>query len=231
VAGRVLDVDNVKTSRVSLSGLDGTNSPYVLTTNNVAKVTSLELDPVTDSRRFNIELDAVTDLYIRVGVSKGSAVVCDEEWHVVLGGADLLDSAKLVSSLLSADSVYHKSALGVVDQSKVLVSLVNSNDIHVSSRVLDISSYLSVNLDHAAHHDLLALLARKSIVQSVSDENRKRQALSELVGASVGSERVDTSGLAQHPVVGSIERLQMFLRSAASHGRFLAFLYFSVSST
>lgn len=188
VASRVLDVDDVETTRVSLSGLDGTDSPDVLTADDLADVTGLELDPVGDLGRVNVQLDAVANPYIGVGVSEGSSVVCDEKGDVVLGSLDLLDSAELVSGLLSADSVYHESALGVIDKSKVLVGLVNSDDIHESSGVLAISPDLAVNLDHTAHQDLLALLAGKGVVESVSDENGQWEAFSELVRAGIGSE-------------------------------------------
>lgn len=188
VAGTVLDVDDVKTSRVSLSGLDGTNSPDVLTADDVADVSGLEFDPVGDLGIGDVELDGVTDLYVRVGVSQSSAVVCDEEWNVVLGNLNLLHTAQLVGGLLGGDAVDSKSTLGVIDQSKVLVGLVNSDDIHVASWVFDIGPDLAVNFHHAAHHDLLALLAAESILESVSDEDGERQALSELVWAGVGSE-------------------------------------------
>jgi len=224
VAGRVLDVDDVETTGVSLSGLDGTDSPDVLTADDLADVTGLELDPVGDFGGLDVELDAVANPYIGVGVSEGSSVVCDEKGNVVLGSLDLLDSAELVGGLLSADSVYHESAFGVVDESKVLVGLVNSDDIHESSGVLDISPDLAVNLDHTAHHDLLALLAAESVVQAVSDENGQRKAFSELVRASIGSERVDATGLAQHPVVRCRKGLQMLLRSPTSHRVFFGFL-------
>lgn len=188
VAGAVLDVDDVKTSRVSLSGLDGTDSPDVLTADDVADVSGLEFDPVGDLGIGDVELDGVTNLYVRVGVSQSSAVVCDEEWNVVLGNLNLLHSAQLVGGLLGGDAVDSKSTLGVIDQSKVLVGLVNSDDIHIPSWVFDIGPDLAVNFHHAAHHDLLALLATKSILESVSDEDGERQALSELVWAGVGSE-------------------------------------------
>jgi len=97
--------------------------------------------------------------------------VCDQEWDVVLGNLDLLDSAEFVLGLLSGDTVDGESTFGVIDQSEVLVGLVNSDDVHVSGGVFDIGPDLSVDLDHAAHHNLRALFAAQSVLESVSDED------------------------------------------------------------
>jgi len=235
VAGRVLDVDNIETTWMSLAGHDGTHATDVLTANDVAHVTSVEFDPVGDLVAGKVEFDGVANFAVRVGVSDASAVVCDEEWDVVLGAVKLLDTAKLVAGLFGGDSVDDESALGVVDETEVLVGLVDGDDVHVSSGVLDIGSYLAVDLDHAAHHDLHALLAAKSVVESVTDEDGEWQALAKLVWSSVRSVAEHAAGLGQHPVVWRIERLQMFLRSATSHVELFCFLTifleFSVSST
>jgi len=204
VAGAVLDVDNVEATRVSLTAGDGTNSTDVLTADDVADVAGVELDPVGDLAAADVELDGVTDLAVWVRVSDGSAVVCDKVWDVVLGVEDLLDSAELVAGLLGGDSVDDESALGVVDQTEVLVGLVQSDDVHVSGWVFDIGSHFAVDLDHAAHHDLLALVSAKSVVESVSDEDGQWKALSELVWASVWSIAEHAAGFRQHPVVRGI---------------------------
>jgi len=217
VAGGVLDVDNVKATWVSLSGEDGTDSADVLTADHLAHVTGVELDPVGDLVGGNVELDGVADLAVWVGVSDGSAVVCDQVWDVVLLVEDLLHSAELVGGLLGGDSVDDESAFGVVDESEVLVGLLKRDDIHESGWVLDISSHLSVDLDHAAHHDLLALLAGEGVVESVSDEDGQWQALSELVGSGVGSEAENSASFGEHPVVRGRQGFEMFLRSSSSH--------------
>jgi len=201
VASCVLDCDDIEATGVSLTGLDGTNSTDVLTADDVANITGLELDPVGDFGGFDVEFDGVADSYIWVGVSEGSAVVCYEVWHVLLGVRKFLHSAQLVCGLLGRDSVDGKSAFGVIDQSEVLLGLIQSDNIHVTGGVFDVGSYLTVDLYHAAHHDLLALFAAQSILESVSDENGQRKALAELVWASVGSKRVTAGSLWQHPMV------------------------------
>lgn len=225
VAGTVLDGDDVEATGVSLSVLDGTDSTDVLAADDVGDVAGFELDPVGDFGGLDVELDGVTNSHVWVGVSEGSAVVCDEEWHVVLGGAQLLHSAQLVGGLFGSDSVDCKSTFGVIDQSKVFLGLFDGDNIHVSGWVFDIGSYLAVDLDHAAHHDLLALFAAKSILESVSDEDGQWQALAKLVWASIGSERVAAGRLWQHPVVRRCQSFQMFLRSTTSHDRLFLWLF------
>jgi len=217
VAGAVLDVDDVEATRVSLAARDGTNSTDVLTADDMADVTGVELDPVGDLAAADVELDGVADLAVWVRVSDGSAVVCDQVWDVLLGVEDLLDSAELVAGLLGGDSVDDESALGVVDETEVLVGLVQSDDVHVAGWVLDIRSHLAVDLHHAAHHDLLALVSAEGVVESVSDEDGQWEALAELVRAGIGAVAEHASRFWQHPVVGRIERFEMLLRSTSSH--------------
>jgi len=203
VAGGVLDVDDIEGSWVSLSGEDSTDSADVLTADDLAHVTGVELDPVGDLVGGNVELDGVADLAVWVWVSDGSAIVCHQVWDVVLLVEDLLDSAELVASLLGGDSVHDESALGVIDESEVLVGLLEGDHIHKAGWVLDISSHLTVDLDHLAHHDLLALVTSESVVESVSDEDGEWKALSELVWAGIWSEAENAAGLWEHPMVWS----------------------------
>jgi len=195
VAGGVLDVDDVEGSWVSLSGEDSSDSTDVLTADDLAHVTGIELDPVGDLVGGEVELDGVADLAVWVWVSDGSAVVCHQVWDVVLLAEELLHSAELVAGLLGGDSVDDESALGVIDESEVLVGLLEGDNIHETGWVLDVSSDLAVDLDHLAHHDLLALVSGKGVVESVSDEDGEWEALSELVWAGIGSEAENATGL------------------------------------
>jgi len=223
VAGGVLDVDDIEGSWVSLSGEDSTDSADVLTADDLAHVTGIELDPVGDLVGGNIELDSVTDLAVWVWVSDGSAIVCHQVWDVVLLVEELLHSAELVASLLSGDSVNDESALGVVDESEVLVGLLEGDNIHETGWVFNISSDLAVNLDHLSHHDLLALVTSKSVVESVSDEDGEWEALSELVWAGIWSVAENAAGFWEHPVVWSAKGFEVLLRSATSHGELCSF--------
>ena len=163
VSGGVFDVDDIKRTWVSFSGLDGTDSTDVLTADDLAQVTSVEFDPVGDFVGGQVEFDGVTDFAVWVWVSDGSAVVCDQEWNVVLFDEDFLDSAEFVRSFFGGDSVDDESAFGVIDESEVFVGLFDSDDIHVSSWVFHVGSHFSVNFDHSSLEDFLALVTGKGI--------------------------------------------------------------------
>jgi len=223
VSGGILDVDDVEGTWMSLSGLDGTDSTDILTADDLAHVTGVEFDPVGDFVGGEVELDGVTDFAVWVWVSDGSSVVCHQVWDVVLLVEELLHSAELVASLLSGDSVNDESALGVIDESEVLVGLLEGDNIHETGWVFAISSDLAVNLDHLSHHDLLALVASKSVVESVSDEDGEWEALSELVWAGIWSVAENAAGLWEHPVVWSVKGFEVLLRSATSHGELCSF--------
>jgi len=217
VSGGVFDVDNIKRTWVSFSGLDGTDSTDVLTADDLAQVTSVEFDPVGDFVGGQVEFDGVTDFAVWVWVSDGSSVVCDQEWNVVFLNEHFLYSAKLVGSFFGGDSVNDESAFGVVDQSEVLVGFLDRDNIHETGWVFHISSYFSVDFDHSSLQDLLALVTSKSVVESVSDEDGQWKALSEFVWAGIWSEAENSAGFGQHPVVRSCESFEMFLWSTSSH--------------
>jgi len=187
VSGGILDVDDIEGTWVSLSGLDGTNSTDILTADDLAHVTGIEFDPVGDLVGSEVELDGIADFAVWVWVSDGSSVVCDQEWNVVFLDEDFLDSAEFVRSFFGGDSVDDESAFGVVDQSEVLVGLLNRDDVHETGWVFHVGSYFLVDLDHSVHHDLLALVSGEGVVESISDEDGQWKALSEFVWAGIWS--------------------------------------------
>jgi len=152
--------------------LNGTDATDVLTADYLAHVTGVELDPVGDFAGVDVHLHGVADLAVWVRVTDGSTVVGNKEWDITLSELKTLDAAKLVAGLLVGDTVNNVSALGVEDQTKVLVGLVNSDNVHETGWVFDIGSHFTIDLHHLAHHDLLALLASERVVQTVTDEHR-----------------------------------------------------------
>lgn len=188
MSGGILDVDDIEGTWVSLSGLDGTNSTDILTADDLAHVTGIEFDPVGDLVGSEVELDGVADFAVWVWVSDGSSVVCDQEWNVVFLNENFLYSAEFVRSFFGGDSVDDESAFGVVDESEVLVGLLDRDDIHETGWVFHISSYFTVDFDHSVHQNLLALVSGKGVVESISDEDGQWKALSEFVWAGIWSE-------------------------------------------
>lgn len=137
-ASSISDVDNIETTQMSVSGGQNTDSTNIVTLNAVNEVTGLELDEVEDLARFDVDLDGVVDIDIGVGVSDGSTVVGDDVRNFI--GANLLsgDLAELVLSFLRLDGSKDESTLNVVEDSEVLTSLSDGDDIHETSRELGV---------------------------------------------------------------------------------------------
>jgi len=220
VSGGVFDVDNIERTWMFLTGLDGTDATDVLTADDLAQVTSVELDPVGDFARVDVNFDGVAYFAVWVGVTDGSTVMSNKEWNVAFSKLKTLHAAKLVAGLFVGDTVNNVTTFSIEDQTKVLVGLIDSNNVHETSWVFNVSSYFTINFDHLAHHNLFALISGESVVQTVTYEHGEWQALTEFVWASVRAKREYTSGFWEHPMVWCRQGLEMFLWSATSHDYF-----------
>eukprot|EP00967_Tisochrysis_lutea_P137702 scaffold247548_cov33-Tisochrysis_lutea.AAC.1 len=109
------------------------------------------------------------------------------------------------------DAVDVEAATHIVDQAKVLVRLLDANDIHEASGVLKIGARLPVDLDQALHQDVLALLAGERILELVTEQNDEGHALTELVRSGGGPGRPNATELVEHPVLRRIEPLEVAL--------------------
>jgi len=133
--------------------------------------------------------------------------VRDQEWDSALAQLHSLDLAQLVLGLLSLDAVDSETSLGVVDQTEVLASLVDGDDILETSWVSGISSDLSVDLDQALHDNSLDLACVEGILEAVTDKDNERQAVAELVRTSRWTRSVGTGQFVQEPVGWSAKAL------------------------
>lgn len=98
-------------------------------------------------------------------------------WVIAIVGDQVRDSlyahkylshfAQLVLGLLRCNTMNGKTTLGVVDQTEILSSLVNADDIHKTSRVSYISADLAINLNKTRHADLLYFLSCYGTLKSV----------------------------------------------------------------
>ena len=111
----------------------------------------------------------------------------DQEWDSTTTKLNTLDLAELVLSLLGLNSVDGETALGVVDETEVLASLLDGDDIHEASGVGRVSPDLAIDLDQALHDNRRDLLARKSILEAVAEENGEGKGFTELVGTGGGA--------------------------------------------
>jgi len=169
VAVSVLDVDNVEGAGMSLAGHDGSHPTGVTSSGDHAQVAGVELDGVLDLAGGDVHLDAVVHPDDGVGVADGSAVSGVEVGDGIGAGLDLPDLAELVLGLLRSDPVNSEPSLHVVDDTEVLASLLDLDNIHEASGELRISAGLSVNLDQPLLEDGLDLLGVESILQTVPE--------------------------------------------------------------
>lgn len=149
-------------------------------------------------------------------VSDGSAVVGDNVGDLVFSHFLALDCAKLEGCLLSIDLVSLVSSLNVVEDSEVLSSFLNANNVHNAEGEAGISSDFVVNLNQSflISYDLHGLLTGERVSQSISEEDGKRNAFSSLVGSSRWSGCENSTELVQHPVGWSCYSLLMFFGSS-----------------
>ena len=129
----ILDVDNVKTTGMSLTGHDGSNSASVSSSGDHAKVSGVELDGIEDLASGDVDLDGVVHLDDGVGVPDGSAVTGVQIWDTIGASLGLPDLAQLVHGLLGGDSVNGESSLDIIDDTEVLSGLLDLDNIHKSS--------------------------------------------------------------------------------------------------
>lgn len=135
----------------------------------------------------------------------------DQEWDSTTAELDSLDLGQLVLSLLGLDSVDGESALGVVDKTEVLASLLDGDDVHEAGGEGDVGSDLVVDLDESLHHDGSGLAVVEGILESVSDEDDQGHAVSELVRTGRGLGSVGAGQLVKQPVRGGAEALLVLL--------------------
>lgn len=211
VVESILNVDNVETTLVALKVGDDTNTTQIAAAGNHNNVAGAVLDVSDNLASGEVNLNGVVDLDQRIRVTDGAAIVCDNVGNTLLAKLDLLDLGELVLSLLLRDLVDGKSALDVVDETEVLTSLLKRDDIHETGGVGGVSADLAVNLDKSLHDNGLDFTTVESIFQTVSEENDKRERLSEFVGTGRGSGSVGAGKLVQHPVGWSCETLQVLL--------------------
>lgn len=135
----------------------------------------------------------------------------NQEWDSTTTKLDALDLAQLVLGLLGLDSVDGEATLGVVDETEVLASLLNGDNVHEAGRVGRVSADLAVDLDQALHENRLGLAVVQGILETVADEDDQGQAVAELVRTGRGLGGIDTGQLVQQPVRGGAKALLVLL--------------------
>jgi hypothetical protein len=114
----------------------------------------------------------------------------NQEWDSTSPKLYSLDLAQFVLGFGSFDAVNGEAAFGVVDQSEVLASLVDRDHVHVASRVCRVCSDLAIDFDEALHDNLLDLTAIEGVLETISNEDDERKAVTELVRAGRGTRSI-----------------------------------------
>jgi len=217
VSGGIFDVDDIKRSGVSVPRLDGSDSPKISSSGDHAEISRVEFDPVLDLSGSEFDFDGITDFAVWVGVPDGSAVVGAEEGNSVFADGDEFYAAEFITGLFLVDLVNNKSSFSIINEPKVFVRLVDSDDIHEPSWVFDIGPDFTVDFNILALDDLLDFIAVQSIVKPVSDKDSQRQAFPDFVGSGIWSVSEYSASFGEHPVVGCREGLEMLFRSTSAH--------------
>jgi len=96
-----------------------------------------------------------------------SRIVRNQEWDPALAKLNTLDLAQLELGLLGLDTVDGEASLGVVDETEVLASLLERDDVHEASGVGAVGADLAVNLDQTLHHDGLDLATVQGVLETI----------------------------------------------------------------
>ena len=157
-------------------------------------------------------LDGVVDLDVWVRESDGSSVVGDDVRNLSLADLLLGDLAELEFSLLGVNSVWLESSLDVIEDSEVLVGLLNGDNVHGSEWESWVSSDLAVNLDQTLLilDDLGAFHVGHGVLQSLLEEDVERDALSSLVRTSRWLGSIHSLKFTKVPLLWSIHSLHDF---------------------
>ena len=103
-----------------------------------------------------------------------ASIMRDQEWDSTTSKLYSLDLSEFVFTLSWFNSVYGESTLGVVDQTEVLSSLVNADNIHETGWISGICAHFSIDLDESLHDNLGNFTSIEGILQTISEENDQR---------------------------------------------------------
>jgi len=213
----VLDGYNTEGSIVLLKVDELSNTPSVVSLGNHDHGTHLELVDIRHLSGGDVDLNGVVDGNIGIRVTEGASIVGDSNGNLLGGDVNLLDTAKLVLGLILLDTVEDEASLGIVEETETVTRLLKFNDVHESSGVVHIGTDLSINLDTTLHADLLALLAGEGVLETFTKDDGNRETLALLVGTGRGLGSPNSAHLAEVPMPGGIETLEVLLRPAR-HG-------------
>eukprot|EP00352_Strombidinopsis_acuminata_P008023 CAMPEP_0176359962 /NCGR_PEP_ID=MMETSP0126-20121128/16791_1 /TAXON_ID=141414 ORGANISM="Strombidinopsis acuminatum, Strain SPMC142" /NCGR_SAMPLE_ID=MMETSP0126 /ASSEMBLY_ACC=CAM_ASM_000229 /LENGTH=218 /DNA_ID=CAMNT_0017715081 /DNA_START=153 /DNA_END=809 /DNA_ORIENTATION=+ len=147
VTSNVTDVSDLVATRVVLNVGKNTNTANIVTTVGHDGATVLELDEAINLTSFQVKLDSIVLLNVRVGESDSSTIVGNNEWDLVLANSLSLNLKQFELSFLIVDTVRLETTLDIKEDSEMLTSLLERDDILETERELVGSAHSVVDLD------------------------------------------------------------------------------------
>lgn len=211
VVTAILKVDNIKTSRMTLTVSNSTNTTHIVSTGDHGNVSNLELDKGLDLSSFNVDTNAVVRANKGIGITDGATIMGDNEWDSLGSNLHLANLAKLILGFLIRDAVNNETSLDVIHKTELLTGLFNLNDIHETGREVGISANLTIDLNQALHNNAGNLTLIQGIFQTVTEENDQGKTLTKLVRTWRGTRGLHT--IMSKIVIKLLLNLQKFQRA------------------
>lgn len=176
----ILNVSNIEGTWMLFYGLENTDSTNIVSTDKINSSTVDTFDHGLDFTVLKVYLDSVLLLDLWMWESDWSSVMSNNVWDLWLSNILFDNFAQFELCLFGINSMRLVSSSNVKENSEVLISFVNRNDVHLTKRESVFSSHFTINFNHSFSilYNLHSFLSRKSIFQSLHKKNVKWNALS-----------------------------------------------------
>ena len=160
--------------------------------------------------------------------------MCNQEWDSSFAQLYPLDFGQFIFCFFCGNAVDCEPSFGIIDETEILASLLDRDDIHEAGRVCGVGANLPVYFDKALHNDGLGFAGVESILQSrkgqqnlpcresnfghppVADKDNEWHTISELVRTWGWAGGIGTGQFIQKPMRGRAETLLMLLPTVVS---------------
>lgn len=122
-------MNNLVITNMLLAVDNGTSATHVTTTGDHDQVTSVELHHIRDLSLFEIELNGIVRLDVRIRITDSATVMRHDVWHAVRADRKPANFEELVCRLLRCNAVDCETTLDVVQKAEMLARLLNGDNI------------------------------------------------------------------------------------------------------
>jgi len=196
---RILDMDDIEASNMLLAVNDDTCTTHVTTTSDHDDVAGVEGYKVGDFALLEVKLHSVIDLDGWIRITDCAPVVCNDMGDTLGAEGYFADLEEFVGSLLGGDAMNSETAFHIIQQTKMFARFFDRDDIHETGRIGRVGAHFSINFDEALVHDCNDLASSQSILEPVSEENRKGKGFAEPVRTGGRAGGVGAAQLVKHP--------------------------------